>query len=221
MTKNTFQFLKQLDKNNNRDWFEQNRPAYENAKKEVTRFAEEMINLLAVEEPGFAELKAQQCMFRINRDVRFSKDKRPYKNNLGVYFNTQGKKSETGGYYVHIQPGNSFIAAGIWHPSPQVLAAVRQEIDYNFDEWKKIVDSRSFIKSISAPVTENETLTRPPKGYDADNPAIEYIKLKSIIASKKLDDDFLMHSSAPANTMKLLKNYTPMLQFVNRAISDI
>ncbi len=126
-------------------------------------------------------------MFRINRDVRFSKDKSPYKNNMAGYFNVDGKKGNGAGYYLHIEPGKSFAAGGIWMPEPKDLIKIRQEIDYSFDDWKKIITNTSFKKTFTEGI-KGEALVRPPKGYDEDNPAIQFIKQKSFIVTKSFTD---------------------------------
>ena len=140
----TIKFLKDLKKNNERNWFEAHRTMYENAKQDILAITGEFIKSIATFDKPIGALQAKDCTFRINRDVRFSKDKRPYKNNMAAYFNAQGKKSNLGGYYLHIEPGASFVAGGLWMPEPAILSAIRQEIDYSFDEWKKIVNTPTF-----------------------------------------------------------------------------
>lgn len=171
----TLKFLKDLKKNNNKPWFEKNRKVYENAKADLGEFIQKVIELHGKKDPSIASLKAKDTMFRINRDVRFSKDKSPYKDNMGAYMGKGGKKSIFGGYYFHVQPGRCFMGGGLWMPMPAELNKVRQEIDYNFNELKKIIGSKNF-KSIYGDLSRNEeyTLTRLPKGYEAGNPATEY-----------------------------------------------
>ena len=140
----TIQFLKQLEKNNNKEWFDANRKKYETAKAEFAIFVQQVIDEFSKTDTTLASLKAKDCLFRINRDVRFAKDKSPYKTNIGAYFNAGGKKSMTAGYYLHIQPGKSFIGGGMYQPEAAALKKVRQEIDYNFDELKKIVGNKKF-----------------------------------------------------------------------------
>ncbi len=126
-------------------------------------------------------------MFRINRDVRFSKDKSPYKTNFGASINRGGRKSAFAGYYFHLQPGEAFVGGGLWMPPNDVLANVRQEIDYNFRAFTKIIGSSKF-KSVYGDLYRNDgiSLVRVPKGYDAENPAAEFLKLKSFIGTCKL-----------------------------------
>ncbi len=217
ISKTTFTFLKNLQKNNNKPWFDENRTAYENAKADVLQFCAEMIKQLGKIDAGIALLEPKRTMFRINRDVRFSKDKRPYKNNMGVYFNADGKKTDTAGYYVHIEPGACFIAAGMWQPPGPVLSKIRQEIDYNFAEWKKIVGSVAFKKNTDGLSTDDK-LVRPPKGYDENNPAVEFLKHKSFVATKKLEDAVLQEKNAVVQIVAVCKSLQPLVLFLNRGL---
>ena len=188
----TLKFLKDLSKNNNKPWFESHRKQYENAKNDFAGFVQSIIHAHSKKDPSIAHLKAKDCMFRINRDVRFSKDKSPYKNNMGAYLNKGGKKSVFGGYYFHCQPGQSFVGGGLWMPMPPELSKVRQEIDYNFEAFKKIITSKKFKAVYDGLSKDAEyTLTRLPKGYEADNPATEYLKLKSFVSMTSLKDSEL------------------------------
>ncbi|HLO80078.1 MAG TPA: DUF2461 domain-containing protein, partial [Chitinophagaceae bacterium] len=123
-------FLKKLKKNNNKPWFDANRHLYVEAKVEFEDFVSSLITSYGKHDPAIAHLLPKDCIFRINRDVRFSKDKSPYKNNFGASITSGGKKSPFAGYYVHIEPGAGFVGGGLWQPMPDMLAKVRQEIDY-------------------------------------------------------------------------------------------
>ena len=158
-------------------------------------------------------------MFRINRDVRFSKDKSPYKTNMGAYFNEEGKKSLLGGYYFHCSPGQSFAGGGIWMPMPAELSKVRQEIDYNLDSFKKIVEGRKFKSMYGGLSTSSEyTLTRIPKGYEADNPAAHFLKMKSYVATTQLSDADLLSKDLVRKVCEAFETLQPMLKFINLAI---
>jgi uncharacterized protein (TIGR02453 family) len=177
-----------------------------------------MIKTVSRFDHSISTLEAKDCMFRINRDVRFSKDKRPYKNNMGAYFNKHGKKGIGAGYYVHIEPGKCFAAAGIWMPSGEELSKIRQEIDYNFDDWKKILSNKDFKKCFNGDIDKNESLVRPPKGYSEDNPAIEYIKLKSFIAVCSLSDKEVTHKDFVKNLSKKFEVAKPLVGFINQSL---
>src|SRR3954464_9453495 len=136
-------FLKDLSKHNDRDWFEKNRPRYLECKQGFEDLVAELLKELEKYNEGLSGLNPKKLPFRIYRDVRFSKDKRPYKTNMGAGFSPNGKLVQAPGYYVHIQPGNeSFVAGGIYMPSPENLASIRQEIDYNAAKFLKILDSK-------------------------------------------------------------------------------
>ena len=215
----TIGFLKDLKKNNHRDWFEKNRHAYEAAKADFAGHVQNVIDKFGKKDEEIASLKAKDCVFRINRDVRFSKDKSPYKTNMGASFIKGGKKSVLSGYYFHCEPGNSFVGGGLWMPEVDGLKKLRQEIDYNFDEFKKIIGSKKFVtayKELSE--SEGTRLSRPPKGYEAVNPAIEYIKLKSFVAMTPVTDAELTDINLVKKITKAFETLQPFIDFINRAL---
>lgn len=214
----TLNFLKNLQKNNNKPWFEGHRAAYELARADFFNLTEGLIKSIAQFDAPINQLAVKDCVFRINRDVRFSKDKRPYKNNMACYFNREGKKGIGAGYYLHIEPGHCIAAGGIWMPETQVLSRIRQEIDYNLGDWKKIIEQKNFRKNFIEGVKTEDILVRPPKGYDEKNPAIQYLKMKSFIVSRSFTDkhvqdkDFVMEITGTFKTMK------PFIDFLNTAL---
>lgn len=212
----TLQFLKQLKKNNNKNWFDLHRTEYELAKADFLELTGRLISGIALFDKPIGNLNAKNCIFRINRDIRFSKDKSPYKTNMGAYFNIGGKKSNTAGYYIHVEPGKSFIAGGCWMPDPASLAQIRQEIDYNYAEWRKIITSSSFKKLFPTGIEGIDILARPPKGYDESNPAITYLKMKSFIMSKPLTDEILLNKTGIKEQLKTMKAMKPVIDFLNR-----
>ena len=214
----TLKFLSSLQKNNNRNWFEAHRTAYEEAKQDIILFTDEVIKKIAAFDLPIANLRAKDCTFRINRDVRFSKDKSPYKNNMAAYFNRAGKKGAGAGYYVHIEPGKSFAAAGLWMPPAEDLAKIRQEIDYNYKDLKKILSAAGFKKLFPASLEANDTLSRPPKGYDENNPAIGYLKMKSFIVSRKFSDKEVLSQDFVNELGKTFKAAKPVIDFINRSL---
>jgi len=210
-------FLKDLKKNNNRPWFEEHRKQYEETKDNFLSFIDNLITGIAVFDPPIAALKAKDCSFRINRDVRFSKDKSPYKNNIAAYFNRNGKKANGAGYYLHIEPGKSFAAGGLWMPDAKDLAKIRQEIDYSFEDWKKIIGHAAFKKTFPEGVT-GEALVRPPKGYEENNPAIIYLKKKSFIVSRSFTDEAVLNKSFVKEVAHTFKTMKPLIDFLNAAV---
>ena len=215
----TLKFLKDLKKNNNKPWFDANRKRYEAAKTDFANFIQQVIDLYGKKDKSIAPLKAKDCMFRINRDVRFSKDKSPYKTNFGASINKGGKKAmNTAGYYFHLEPGQLFVGGGLYQPMPPELNKVRQEVDYCFDEFKKITSSKKF-KSVYKDLDKSKefTLSRVPKGYEADNPAADYLKLKSFIAFRLLSDKEATSKPLLKITVDSFEALSPLINFLNRA----
>jgi uncharacterized protein (TIGR02453 family) len=217
----TLRFLRELKKHNDKTWFDQNRPAYESARKDYESFVQAVIDELGRKDSSVAGVRAKTCMFRINRDIRFSKDKSPYKTNFGASINRGGKKSKFAGYYLHVEPGESFAGGGIWMPMPAELAKVRQEIDYCLDEFRKILKTAAFKKHYDGLYTDKEiSLSRVPKGYAPDNPAAEYLKLKSYFSLSPTDDKTLLSKDLVKTTVNKLIAVQPLVDFLNRAVDD-
>ena len=214
----TFKFLKDLKKNNNRPWFDKNRNQYETAKSDFQSLVEGIITAIAEFDAPIGNLTPKECIFRITRDIRFSKDKSPYKINMAAYFNIGGKKSNGAGYYLHFEPGKSIVAGGIWMPLSPDLAKIRQEIDYSFTDWKSLINNSSFKKMFIEGVKSNETLIRPPKGYDENNPAIEYLKMKSFIVTRPFTDLKILERGFKNNVAKTFKAMKPLIDFLNTSI---
>lgn len=216
----TLKFLKDLKKNNNKPWFDAHRKEYDSAKSDFTNFIQAVIDKHSKSDPTIKSIQAKDCMFRINRDVRFSKDKSPYKTNMGAYISRGGKKSIYGGYYFHCEPGQSFVGGGLWMPMPPELNKVRQEIDYNFAEFKKIITSKKF-KSVYKDLSGDPeyVLSRLPKGYEPDNPAAEYLKRKSFVSMTSLRDSDLTSKDLVKKVTGAFEALQPMIEFVNESLS--
>jgi len=222
LQQSTIKFLKDLKKNNNKPWFDSHRNEYENAKQDYANFIQLVIDRHGKTDPGIVSLKPKDCMFRINRDIRFSKDKTPYKVNFGASINRGGKKSIFGGYYFHCEPGGeSFVGGGLWVPMPPELKKVRQEIDYCFDEFKKIIFSKKF-KTIYGDLYRGDdmSLVKVPQGFEKDNPAADYIKLKSFISMKSLTDKDILSKDLVKITTDAFETLYPLLQFINRSFEN-
>lgn len=215
----TIKFLKDLKKNNTKEWFDANRKTYENAKGDYTNLVAEIIKQFSPKDAGIAELQPKDCMFRINRDVRFSKDKSPYKTNMGAFFATGGKKSPLAGYYFHLEPGSCFVGGGLWMPDAANVKKVRQEIDYSWEEFSGIIHSKKF-KTLYGELDRSEgyALSREPKGYEKDNPAIEYIKLKSWVANSPVNDSDLTDKSLVKKIIAAFETLQPMITFLNKGL---
>ena len=218
--KQTLKFLSELKEHNVKEWFDANRKRYDAAKENVNSVFEELIKEIGKFDKDIAALQLKDCTYRINRDVRFSKDKTPYKNNIAAYFAKGGKKTDASGYYLHIEPGGAFIGAGCWWPHTKLLAATRQEIDYNFKDWQKILAEKQFKKVFTDGVLKIHTLQRAPKGYEENNPAIEFIKLKSFNVIQKFQDGEMMQKDFVKLTAAKFKTVKPMVDFLNNAVHE-
>jgi uncharacterized protein (TIGR02453 family) len=215
----TVKFLKDLKKNNNKEWFDVNRKAYEAAKEDFANLVKNLLERYNLKDEELASLTVKDCVFRINRDVRFSKNKEPYKTNMGASLNRGGKKSIYAGYYFHLEPGECFVGGGLWMPEAEHLKKVRQEIDYSFDEFKRIITDKKFKSTYGDLYTEEGVkLSRPPKGYDDTNPAIEFIKLKSFLAMQKIADAELTDKNLVKKIMVAFEVLQPMVKFINRSL---
>jgi len=216
----TVSFLKELKRNNNKTWFDNHKAEFLSAKNDFESFVQEIIKVISAFDNDIKDLQAKNCTFRINRDIRFSKDKTPYKTNMGASFNRGGKKSIFGGYYFHLEPGGkSFVGGGLWMPDPIALKKLRQEIDYCFPEFQKIISNPSFKKQYNnLEMNEGQMLVNVPKGYDKENPAASFLKLKSFVATKNIPDTLLTNSGLLKETAKAFKALMPLVKFMNRSL---
>jgi uncharacterized protein (TIGR02453 family) len=213
----TLSFLKKLKKNNTKEWFDKNRSMYEEAKDEVKELVRETIEKIAVFDSSIATLEPKDCMFRINRDVRFSKDKSPYKTNMGFVISPGGKKSLKACYYVHIEPGNCFVAGGIYMPTPEQLKLIRQEIDYNGDKLKAIFSSKGFKKYFTD-FDQELKLVRMPKEYTEDHAYADYLKLKSYTVTAPIEESVLSDKNIVAKVTAPFIELHKLNQFLNSAL---
>ena len=213
----TITFLEQLSKNNNKPWFDAHRDDYAVAKEDYETLVGTILGGLAQTEPLFKEQKAKDCVFRIFRDVRFSKDKTPYKAHFGAFFSKGGRKFPGAGYYLHLEPGGkSFAGGGLWVPEAPLLKAVRQEIDYNFADFSAIVEDKKFRKLFKQ--INGEQLKTLPQGYAEDNPAIEYLKMKSFTVSHNLPDEDITGKNIVKKTLDVFATMRPFIDFLNRSV---
>ncbi|HLG02042.1 MAG TPA: DUF2461 domain-containing protein [Bacteroidia bacterium] len=216
--KETFDFLRKLKKNNDRAWFEKNKPAYETAKENVEETLGAILkNIRSFDKRIDPDLPVKKYMFRIYRDVRFSKDKAPYKTHFGANMNPGGKKEHAPGYYMHLEPGGSFFAGGMWMPEPPMLAKIRQEIDYNLPEFQSILSNKTFKKYFGK-LSDEDKLSTTPKGYLKDHPAIELIKLKSFIVVSDISDKDVLSKNYIKKATQIFQAMKPLNDFLQRAI---
>lgn len=215
----TFTFLKDIADNNNRDWFLAHKDAHDKAKENVIEFAGELIKELSKVDPNLdASLDPKKAVLRIYRDIRFSPDKTPYKNNFGIGKLTSGKNVMHIGYYMHVQPGASFIAGGSWMPENDQLKKIRQEIDYNAGALKKVVDETEF-KKLFGEFRKQEQLKTVPQGYSADNENISLLKLKSFVAEHSFTDKEMMTEGIVQRIATICSKLYPLNVFLKNAVS--
>lgn len=215
--KQTIDFLKKLKKNNNREWFNANKKLYEDAKYDFEIFIFEMIQKIAEFDESVSGLEPKDCMFRIYKDVRFSKDKLPYKTNMGASINKGGRKMPYAGYYVHISPEECFLASGLYMPMPDKLLMVRNKIASCSKDFLKIVESKDF-KKLYGKLWEGDSLKTAPKGFEKDHPMVHYLKMKSFIGDHIVTADKALSKNYTDYAAKVLKVIKPLNDFLNDAI---
>lgn len=221
--KNIISFLKNLKANNNREWFGEHKSEYEIAKNEFEKLGNELILKIAELDSEIGKVNIKDCVFRIFRDIRFSHDKTPYKTHFGLYIAyPDGRKSERGGYYLHIDPNeNCFLAAGIWSPLPPMLKALRRSVFENYDELEEIIREPDFYKYFGNSFYQEDKLKKLPAGFPADFKDPEILKLKHYLVSSDLSieqvlrDDFIDYAS------QLAKTAYPFVQFLNYTVDEI
>lgn len=210
-------FLKDIARNNNRDWFEKNKPRYLEAKNAFEDFLEALHKELLKFDESLAGLNPRKQAFRIYRDVRFSKDKRPYKVNMGAGFSAHGKMEQEPGYYIHIEPGNCFVAGGLYMPDSGNLARVRQEIDYNAEAFLKILNDRKFKRYVNG-LDDFDRVKTAPKGYAKDHPHIGLLKNKSFVVSHYFSDAQVKDRKFVKRVAEVCKAIKPMNDFLKNAL---
>ncbi|MEO6654466.1 MAG: DUF2461 domain-containing protein [Pyrinomonadaceae bacterium] len=217
--KSTLKFLRDLATNNDREWFQANKKLFDAAQDNVTAFTGYLIGEVGKFDDAVAAIDPKSCVFRIYRDVRFSKDKSPYKVNLGAYMSPGGRKSMQPGYYFHAQPGQSFIAGGKHIPDGPETLKIRNWIAENTDEFLKIVEKKTFRDLFGE--MRGERLKSVPKGFDPAHKAVEYLKLKEFMAFSEIHDDkFLTSAEFPRHLVKTLKEMYPLVAFLRRALES-
>ena len=215
----TFRFLKDLAANNNRDWFQANKDRYEEKLREpALRFIRDFAPRLADISPHFRadDRKSGGSLFRIHRDIRFSKDKSPYKSYTGIQFrHERGKDAHCPGFYLHIQPREVFVGLGIWHPDGDTLGLIRDAIDADPGAWKRAVGSKKFRDNYEL---GGDSLKRAPKGFDPDHPLIEDLKRKDFIGAKKISQKDVTSAGFVDEFAKLCRAGSSFVEFLCRAV---
>jgi uncharacterized protein (TIGR02453 family) len=214
ISKESFKFLKDLAKNNNREWFNENKNLYLEAQEDVLLFLEKLIEDISVFDEEILKISAKKALFRIYRDVRFSLDKSPYKTHFGAGLGF-GKGGRTSGYYLHIEPENSFIAGGVYMPEKDILKKIRTNISENPDEFLKIINDKNFKKTFTE-LSQEDKLKRIPQGFENENPMVDYLKLKSFVVRYSLKDKDFMQTSSTDKIAEICQKIKPLNDFIER-----
>ena len=217
LNKKTFKFIKDLSENNDREWFAEHKDLYEEARADVLELVTALLQAVAEVDPLVSgETDPKKSLMRIYRDVRFSKNKDPYKKNFGIWFSAKSKGGNEPGYYLNIQPGNSFVAGGYWMPEAPHLKLIRQEIDYNIGDFLAIIDDKDFAQDFK--LSSTNALKNAPKGYDPADPNIAYLKLKSFEVLKKLADEEFFKPEIVNKLKSSFQKIYPLVAFLRSAI---
>ena len=217
LTKETVDFLKKLDRNNDRDWFNANKDAFVRANDNVIAMTGDLIARISKFDPAVEGIDPKSCTFRIYRDVRFSKDKSPYKTNLGAFVAPGGKKAMSPGYYFHVQPKMFFAAAGKHMPDGSELLKIRNHIAANTKDFMKIVEAKKFRDRFGE--LDGDRLSKPPKGFAADHAAIEYLKLKSFTVTEEFSESAAVSKDYSKVLADGFKASFPLVAFLRQALS--
>ena len=196
-----------------------NKKRYENFKKEYHSYIASLLAELKPLDKKLDDLEIKNCTFRINRDIRFSKDKSPYKTNIGVWLSQNKNRKNAPGYYIHFEKGNSFFAGGVWCPEPNELKQIRKEIAFFHEDLEKIINDKKFKSEFGTlNRDDNNALKKAPKDFEPNHPAIEFLKLKSFTASKKIDDKLFLDKDFSKIVAQKLIALKPMNDFLTRAL---
>ena len=208
----TITFLRQLKRHNEKQWFDANKGKYLDAKADFENFIRQIISEFGKIDPDISTLQVKDCVFRIYRDTRFSKNKTPYKTHFAAGINKGGKRVHVPGYYFHAELGDhTYCGGGIWRPDTSELKKIRQEIDYNYEDFSSIIKDKKFVK-IFGDLDDEDALSRAPQGYEEDNPAIKYLKMRSFITGVSFPDEEL---SSKELLKKIVHTFTVMKPFIN------
>ena len=219
ITKEALKFLNDLIANNNTEWMHANKKRYENYKKDYHNFIGSILTEMKKLDKSLEPLEVKNCTFRINRDIRFSKDKSPYKTNMGVWMSQDRTQKNAPGYYIHYEPGNCFVAGGVWCPEANELKKIRKEIEFFYDDLEGIVSNKNFKKEFGQlDRSENNVLKKAPKDFEANHPAIEFLKLKSFTTSVKINESVFTEADFSKKIAAKLILLKPLNDFLKRGL---
>ncbi len=209
----TLSFLDNLSKHNNKAWFDKNRPAYEDARDMFERFISYLIDELRASD-HLQGLLARDCIARINRDIRFAKDKSPYKTNLWATIAPGGRKATRLGYHISVGPQRqSLVAGGLYMPTPEQLTRFRQAINKDAAGLKMITRAQAFVEYFGR--IEGEKLKTAPQGYNRAHPEIELLQLKQVTVVHYFSDDEVLAHDLPKQVVTVCRAMKPFLDYLN------
>ncbi len=215
LQKETVQFLGDLRKNNDREWFNKNKGRFFAAHDDFVRFVQSLIEKVASFDRSVSGLDAKDRVFRIYRDIRFSRDKSPYKTHFGAVLHGKGTQCGVAGYYLHLEPGNTFLAGGVHMQEPGHLKAIRRALSRNGTAFLKIVQDAKFRKLFTL---EGERLVRVPQGLDNEDPMAEYLKYKDLVIRHSMNDKDVLSARFATSCSNVFKAMVPFNTFLNTAI---
>ncbi|MDZ7897905.1 MAG: DUF2461 domain-containing protein [Arcicella sp.] len=217
ITDTTFKYLDDLGNNNTREWFHANKKRYDKVKADFEETIQELINSIG-EFENMEGVQVKHCNYRIARDVRFSTNKNPYKTWLSASFSEGGRKSGRTDYYLHISEAESFVGGGMWAPTPEQLAAFRQEIDYNANALKSIIYDDKFIKLFGEP--EGEAVKSSPKGYSKEHPEIDLLRKKQMFFLHRFTLEEVKSPDFVINVTETCRALKPFIDYLNNVLFD-
>jgi uncharacterized protein (TIGR02453 family) len=211
----TINFLKDLRKNNNREWFAKHKERYLSEQENMISFADALLSEINKTD-NIETASGKKSLHRIYRDTRFSNDKTPYKTNFSGGF-SRATRFLRGGYYFHIEPGNCFAGGGFWGPNKEDLQRIREDIDQNYEEWKVIFKNKNFIKTFGQ--LKGEGVKTAPQGYAKDHPAIDLLRHKQFLLIKSFTDNEVLSPSFLGELVKTYKNMRPFFDYMSQVLT--
>lgn len=221
LTIDTLDFLSDLKKNNNRDWFAANKHRYDNARADVEALVNQLIGGIN-EFDSIGSPEPKKCMFRIYRDTRFSANKEPYKVNMGAILRAEEHQRgfDHADYYLHIESGNCFLSCGVYMPAPAILKALRTAIYEDFESFFELLHEPEFEKTFGDLYRDEDVLKRVPTGFDKDHPSADYLKLKHYYVFTPISDKDICSDKFVKQAQKIFKASKPLKDWLNRIIED-
>ena len=208
-------FLLQLKQNNNKPWFDENKPKYLIELDHIQNFADALLKELSKTDV-LETTSGKKSVYRIYRDIRFSKDKTPFKTFWGGSY-TRATSARRGGYYFHIEKGNTFLAGGFWGPNAADLKRIRSEFAHDYESFREILNSKTFKNTFGT--LQGEQLKTTPKGFDADHPAIDLLRFKQFLIIKRFTDDEVLSQQFLQQALETFKNMRPFFDYMSEVLS--